>query len=683
MNSDETTKEVFIKLYDDAIDEPASSSLDSKLIPELKATQSRYEDIEPLAEGGMKKIWAAKDLLTERVVAKAVIKKQGSPEDLEDFIREARITASLEHPNIVPIHDIGLMEEDQPFFTMKKLGGKTLEDIIVDNSEDVSSISRAELLEIFLKICDAVAFAHSKGVLHLDLKPSNIQVDEFGEVLVCDWGLAQNTDDLKSAIPGEVRGSPGFMAPEQIVSGVLNQRSDIYSLGAMLYYILTSHIPVKEGNTQEVLMRTAKGDIIPIHLRAPKSKISLGMAAVTMKALEGRPEDRYQQVSELAKDVFSFTKGFAPDAEEASFLKHFYLLLKRHRSMSLTVAVFTLLLIYLNYSYILSLDKEKKNAIDARDEAEKARYITEKSQKELLLAQEESTSIRQISAPLLVNHALSKFGKEEYPKALEILKTAMLLDPEYNYGRFYQGVFYLGEHEFSKALKTFKTCQGSVAINKYIDFVNKCLSLQKVGNFYNGTIAHELFLDIQKLPSPWGINWHFLNSYTSYPHSPEKKFSFAKEFLSKFTKNTFVYNLLKVEEKYHLSLARNSSLYTIRMLKKLPISELDLTGTTIKDISPLKGMPLEKLILKNTNVSEIESLKGLPLKYLDLSGTTAGWLKPLENSAIETLILGDKWVDINVFQSMQKLKRIGLSKTLLSKKTIDALKIKYDVFFID
>ncbi|MCM8533860.1 MAG: protein kinase [Lentisphaeraceae bacterium] len=683
MNSDETTKEVFIKLYDDAIDTPDSSSLDSKLLSELQSSENRYEDIEPLAEGGMKKIWASKDTLTERIVAKAVMKKEGLAEDLDDFIREARITASLEHPNIVPIHDIGVMEDNQPFFTMKKLGGKTLEDIIVDNSENIVKTSRIELLEIFLKICDAVAFAHSKGVLHLDLKPSNIQVDEFGEVLVCDWGLAKVTEETETGTPGEVRGSPGFMAPEQIISGVLNQQSDIYSLGAMLYYILTAHIPFKEGNTQEILMRTAKGEIVPIHLRSPETKVSNSMAAVTMKALEINPDDRYQLVSELAKDVFSFTKGFAPEAEDASFIKHFYLLLNRHRSMSFTVVLFTTLLIYLNYSYILSLNIEKKIAIDAKEEADNARHITELSEKELLIAQDESTRIRKTSAPLLVNHALMIFGQEHYSKAQDILNNAMLLDPEYEYGQFYKGVFHLGAHKFIEALQNFKAYEGNIDVSGYIKFVENCLELQKNNNFYNGHVSFKLFLDVQKLPSPWGINWHFLNTYTSYPHPTELKFKFAEDFLSNFTKNTYVYNLNKTEDKFHLSLAGNTSLYSLRMLRRLPISNLDLTSTAIKDLAPLKGMPLEKLILKNTNVAEIEALKGLPLKYLDLSGTTVGWIKPLEGSLIETIILSNKWVDINVLYSMQSLKKIGLPKKLFNKKTIETLRQKYDIFFID
>ena len=191
----------------------------------FKTIEQRYTNEAFVGSGGMKIIQSEFDSYCQRSVARAALKN--SDKSAETFINEARILARLEHSNIVPLYDLGLDENDLPYFTMRLLGGKNLQEILDEqsstNQKTESLFSQQQLLEVFLKVCDAVSYAHTKGVLHLDLKPDNIQIDQFGEVLVCDWGLARIVDDLanpassessrdlnlENSVDGKIKGTPG------------------------------------------------------------------------------------------------------------------------------------------------------------------------------------------------------------------------------------------------------------------------------------------------------------------------------------------------------------------------------------------------------------------------------------------------------------------------------------------
>ena len=235
-------------------DGPAAAEL---LAP---AAGEKYAITGQVGVGGMKTIHRAHDQHADRDVALARLRKDAPRSSHElRFLREARITAALEHPNIVPVHEIGLDAANHPYFTMKLLGGENLHDILTHIAADDPAYSRlyplGRRLEIFQNVCHAIAFAHSRGVVHLDLKPPNIQVASFGEVLVLDWGLAKVLDrglasgieliqlpELLREVPkaGTVSGTPGYMAPEQARGDflALDQRTDIFALGAVLQALI-------------------------------------------------------------------------------------------------------------------------------------------------------------------------------------------------------------------------------------------------------------------------------------------------------------------------------------------------------------------------------------------------------------------------------------------------------------
>ncbi len=317
----------------------------------------KYRQEGMIGSGGMKTVIRAEDSETGRAVAIAVA-KDVSGRSRRKFLEEARITAMLEHPNIVPVHEIGTTGEGMPYFTMKLVSGRNLAAVLHKLQEGDKSFSGLytlpRLLDIFLKVCDAMSFAHSKGVVHLDLKPENIQVGDFGEVLVIDWGLAKKLEKIKDntttaglaapppqpeeiekTLDGVVKGTPEYMAPEQALgqNSMRGPLSDIYSLGAILYAMLTFHAPVRGSSSDEVIRNAAMGKIIPPRRQADGSRpVPAALQFVAYKALERDPSRRYQSVEALRADVEAYLNGYPTQAEDAGFFTRIMLFIKRRRS---------------------------------------------------------------------------------------------------------------------------------------------------------------------------------------------------------------------------------------------------------------------------------------------------------------------------------------------------------------
>lgn len=305
--------------------------------------QERYKFIRTIGFGGMKGVLLVFDQDTGREIAMAIMPdfRDRPKADLERFVREAKLTAKLEHPNIVPVHDIGIDASGSPYFTMKYLHGQSLAAMLrklaKGDPETVSHYGTVRLLQIFIRICNAIEFAHSQGICHLDLKPENVNLGDFGEVLVLDWGLARSLrpavfgginapNDLDQLPAGQVKGTPGYMAPEQIRSNSdcpVDNRADIYSLGAILYAMLALAPPLARLPMEEVFRRTITGELPPPSEVAPDDRYIPGaLEAICLKAMAVQPSERYASVAEMREDIFAFQTGYAPKAEKASPLKH-------------------------------------------------------------------------------------------------------------------------------------------------------------------------------------------------------------------------------------------------------------------------------------------------------------------------------------------------------------------------
>ncbi|WDE98268.1 serine/threonine-protein kinase [Lentisphaera profundi] len=325
-------------------EEQTSPQINPESYLDFSSTDCRYQNPENLSSGGMKHIYKVHDQLCDRLVAMAILKNIRSQQDLEQFTRESTITARLEHPNIMPIYDIGHDDKGEPFFTMPLLTGENLADFIRRESQqktDAPAIALKNKVNIFLKICDAISYAHSRDVIHLDLKPENIQTGSFGELLVCDWGLAYHLDSKQELKKNRVLcGTPGFIAPELKVSKVFDPspRCDVYSLGVLLKCLISSRGPLDPDFQND-----------PEH--APN-----GLLSIISKSMREDPELRYQSVHLLKEDLEDWMNGFAPSSQAASQGTVFLLFCKRNLRTVLSCAVFAIIL-------SMTLHYKNKNSI--------------------------------------------------------------------------------------------------------------------------------------------------------------------------------------------------------------------------------------------------------------------------------------------------------------------------------
>ena len=274
-----------------------------------------------LGRGGMGRIHPATDRNLLRHVALKRLDRELAkvPMYKDGFIAEAQMTGQLEHPNIVPVHELAVSDEGVPYFTMKLVQGINFDTWLRDPAHAVGSTERLqEGLEIFLKVCDAVAYAHHRGVIHRDLKPENIMVAGFGQVYLMDWGLARLTktrpasgERAQMEAPGAV-GTPTFMAPEQARGNPedMDERSDVFGLGAILYEIVSGKMVYGPSmNSNYVLAQAAAGKTVPIDEAALGIGVSKRIRSIVHKAVAVNPDDRHQTVVELQHDVRAFLQG--------------------------------------------------------------------------------------------------------------------------------------------------------------------------------------------------------------------------------------------------------------------------------------------------------------------------------------------------------------------------------------
>jgi tetratricopeptide (TPR) repeat protein/tRNA A-37 threonylcarbamoyl transferase component Bud32 len=328
----------------------------------------RYRPLRLHAHGGLGEVFLARDETLHRDVALKRIRAEraGDPESRRRFLLEAEVTGRLEHPGIVPVHDLVQDESGQPCYAMRFVQGETLKDAIERfHREDAPgrdpgerSLALRHLLARFIAVCNAVEYAHSRGILHRDLKPSNIMVGKYGETLVLDWGLAKpfdrdeeirrageetltpmSVEDETCTQLGQALGTPAFMSPEQAGGHwtILGPRSDIYSLGATLYVILTGEAPFSSRGFESLLHEIQQGRFPPPGKL--KKEIPAALEAICLKAMALRPEDRYGSAQALAADLEHWLADEPVTARAEGWGTRVNRWARRHRAVVASAAV--------------------------------------------------------------------------------------------------------------------------------------------------------------------------------------------------------------------------------------------------------------------------------------------------------------------------------------------------------
>jgi len=556
--------------------------------------------------GGMGVIHEAHQVVMKRDVAMKILLRQGDARSTQRFIHEARITGRLEHPNIIPVHEIGTDEKGRVFYTMKYVRGKTLGDLLAEMkamaAEDrASPHSLARLLTIYQKVCDAMAFAHSNGVIHRDLKPDNIMIGDFGEVLVMDWGLAKDlhasksgamedpvpTGGAGSTIEGSVLGTPTYMSPEQARGEIreMDERSDIYALGAILHEILYLAPPVSGANALEVVSKVAQGERDRLgkkrlrHL--PDGRVPLSLRAVRRKALAFEPEKRYQTVAELQADIAAYQSGFATGAEGAGAITHFALFVKRNKGVARAVAAAVVVLTALTIWFTVHLVGERNTAERAHIIAEEAR---QKAEGVLALAEE---------GMLAANEE-----RDEVIRALGEIEARL-----------------------EEAIDERDKARAALADTTPVDpLVDPPVGPGNAGGGDDGT---------ETPPTPAPIDPHVLAliaglaQFTAQPGWSDNRISrlddddgFALDLSGLELAGLTLAPEIKVT---HLTIGDTTEPPDLELLRDLPITALTMTGNDDwRDINlgPLASMPLKSLTISNVRRLDISPLAQIPLDHL-------------------------------------------------------------------
>lgn len=312
----------------EALSGDASIGLNEPAVDLRQRDPGRYEIIIEHGRGGLGKVSRARDQELGREVAiKELITR--TPDSEQRFLREALITARLEHPNIVPIHEAGRWPDGSPYYSMKLVSGRSLKALIASCP---SINQRVQLLDHVIAVVDAIAYAHKCGIVHRDLKPGNVVVGDFGETLVIDWGLAKDLSISEGELPpkhwetvirsdltrtGAVLGTPAYMAPEQERGEPVDERADVFAIGAMLWELCSDYrVPPTDPRHRDRILRRAG--------------IDRDLAVIIAKALAPSKHDRYRDATALASDLKAFKAGMRVAARRYSFTAMIGRWLRKH-----------------------------------------------------------------------------------------------------------------------------------------------------------------------------------------------------------------------------------------------------------------------------------------------------------------------------------------------------------------
>ncbi|MBL7220027.1 MAG: protein kinase [Phycisphaerae bacterium] len=677
----------------------------------------RYAERETIGKGGMGEIVLCVEHNTRREVAmkRMLPTAAGHAKQLARFVEEAQVTAQLEHPNIVPVHELGRDEQGAIYFTMKLVKGRSLAEILAAARDGEETHSLSELLGIFLKVCDGVAFAHSRGVVHRDLKPANIMVGDFGEVLVMDWGIARilgrdededtvqsNRQDTNSpalhTIVGAAMGSPSYMPPEQALGqhDKIDHRSDIYSLGAILYNILTLKLPV-EGQTARVIMdKVVAGDIHPPERRTPDRNVPRELSAVAMKCLAKYRGKRYASVPDLQRDISLYLEGRSVSAAPDTFAQALVKLVKRNRGISVAVAAAGVILTAVVSVAFIRVTGAMQRAISGEQRAVTERQVAQDArdkQRATALAASES----------LAGQAIRAAEQGRFAEADVRADTATEIMPAGPWGPYAMGVVAFEKRDFTTARKHLdEAIRLDPSHNPSKVFLSRVLTVAgdvtRADTLVDGAEANDDWRSLVAAGDALADARRYVRAVKAYEKSAElmktdattppvrhseikDKLSRAKDCLEFESLRASIQSLPATEQTQKLEV-KLKEIYGSDMsvgftIEKGTITGISLGGQAVRWLDPFRGMYLTSFKCSKTSVGDLGPLRGMPLTFLDCSHTRISDLRPLKGMPLVSLnFSGTRVTDLTPLKGM-KLTELNLYRcgALTSLKGIEGMKL--------
>ncbi|MCM8529947.1 MAG: serine/threonine protein kinase [Lentisphaeraceae bacterium] len=613
------------------------SHYETETINDLKnLQQSRYVQGELIGEGGMKYVYSAQDLLVDRKVARCSLKDS---KNLDVFLKECLTLAKLDHPNIVPIYDLEIDATNKPFIIMKVLDGDSLSTILENSS--APKYTQAMLLNTFLKVCDAVAYAHAKKIIHCDIKPDNIQLDKFGEVILCDWGLAVDLSEENDVSGKLITGTPGYMAPEQIDPkfGEISPQTDLYSLGALLYEIAYSKKPYSELDVNERMKMTLTGPMDFTSKLIPSS-----LQAVIEKATHPQISERYESVIELQEDISKYLEGYATSVEDVSFTKIVRLAIYRNKLKFASAVSVILLLVVIVTASLIEIHKSEQAALKAKNNA-----IQRKSKLEQV-SKEAAPKFHYIGRAAWVTH--------RFEEAKVNIDLGLSLDPEHRGLMRLKGFLNLYDHDFTGAVEMMRKCGSMDDL-----FINETDRLAR-----KETSLKEYILRLKKVGGDRYLPLILPKYYSGL--STEAAYEFSNLLLDKFHRNKR--NLkatILFDSETKSILIKDFHLVNLYFLVGLPIDKLELNSCNITHSNVLEVSEFKRLSIRNSNIDFINSSFLKVTEALDLTGSNVTTARIFYDLPIKKLsIANTAIVSADNYYKMSGLKDLTINTHQLKEK---------------